>query len=75
MLPIGKALSYALFLPMYSDFLSLMRKPILASNTVGYVEVTTCSDGSVCCGSSNSSCCDGGQGYNISANGQIQGSL
>lgn len=75
MLPIGKALSYALSLPIHSDFQSLMRNPILASNTDGYVEVTTCSDGSVCCGRSNSSCCNDGQGYNINANGQIEGSL
>ena len=52
-----------------------MRNPIVASNPAGYVEVTTCSDGNVCCGHSNSSCCDAGQGYNINANGQLQGSL
>lgn len=52
-----------------------MRNPILASNTAGYVEVTTCSDGSVCCGHSNSTCCDEGQGYNITENGQLQGSM
>lgn len=52
-----------------------MHKPSLASNTAGYVEVTTCSDGSVCCGRSNSSCCNDDQGYHINANGQVQGSL
>ena len=66
---VGSVTSYLL------RFDSLMRKPILASNTVGYVEVTTWPDGRVCCGSFNSSCCNGGQGYNINANGQVQGSL
>ena len=74
MLPIGKALSYALSLPVYSGFHSLMRNPILASNTAGYVEVTSCSDGTFCCGHSNSICCNDVQGYNINANGQLQGS-
>ena len=75
MLPIGKALSYALSLPIHSDFQSLTSNRILASNTAGYVEVTTCSDGSVCCGHSNSSCCGDGQGHKINASGQVQGSL
>lgn len=60
--------------PISSGLKSLMRNPILASNTAGYVEVTNCSDGSVCCGRSNSSCCGDGQGFNINANGQLQGS-
>ena len=51
-----------------------MRNGILANNTGGYVEVTTCPDGSVCCGHSNSGCCNDGQGYKINAKGQLQGS-
>ena len=74
MLSIGKALSYALSLPIHSDFKSLIRNRILASNTAGYVEVTSCSDGSFCCGHSNSSCCNDGQGYKINAKGQVTGS-
>ena len=75
MLSIGKALSYALSLPINSDLKSLIRNRISASNTAGYVEVTNCSDGSVCCGHSNTSCCNDGQGYKINAKGQVQGSV
>ena len=74
MLSIGKALPYAPSLPIQCDFQFLTRDRILASNTAGYVEVTNCSDGSVCCGRSNSGCCNDGQGYKINAEGQLQGS-
>ena len=55
-------------------FQSLMRNRVPASNTAGYVEVTICPDDSVCCGDSNSGCCNDDQGYKINAKGQLQGS-